>query len=132
MQKLFILAALFLCSLCVVAQDDTRVSATWQVVKYDITATLPQSDSDRNLSAKAKLDLKNVSSRAATTLTLRISPSAEVASISINGTVTEFTKGEERIGSGSLQRLVVRMPSVQPGGALTATVDYKFSVKDNS
>src|SRR6187200_230806 len=98
------------------AQDDTRVSATWQVVKYDISAMLPQSDSDRNLSAKAKLDLKNVSSRPATTLTLRISPSAEVVSVSINGTVTEFTKGEERIGTGSLQRIVVRMPSVPPGG----------------
>jgi len=114
------------------AQDDTRVSATWQVVKYDITATLPPSDSDRNLSARAKLDLKNVSSRPATTLTLRISPSAEVSAVSINGTATEFTKGEEKVGSGSLQRVVVKMPTVQPGSSLTATVDYKLLVKDNS
>src|SRR6187551_3595396 len=93
----------FLCllltlSASVFAQDDTRVSATWQVVKYDITATLPQSDSDRNLSARAKLDLKNVSSRPATTLTLRISPTAEVSAFTINGAPTEFTKGEEKVG----------------------------------
>ena len=132
MQKLFILATLFLYSLCAQAQDDTRVSATWQVVKYDITATVPQSDTDRNLSARAKLDLKNVSPRPASTLTLRISPSAEVSSFSINGTATEFTKAEEKVGTGSLQRIVVRMPTVQPGGSLTAVVDYKLLVKDNS
>jgi hypothetical protein len=114
MQKLFILATLFLYSLCAQAQDDTRVSATWQVVKYDITATVPQSDTDRNLSARAKLDLKNVSPRPASTLTLRISPSAEVSSFSINGTATEFTKAEEKVGTGSLQRIVVRMPTVNP------------------
>src|SRR6476469_7128545 len=132
MQKLFILAALLLSSLCVVAQDDTRVSATWQVVKYDISATLPQSESDRNLSDRAKLDLKNVSSRPATTLTLRISPTAEVSAFTINGSPTEFTKGEQKGGTGSLQRIVGKMPTVQPGSSLTATVDYKLLVKDNS
>ena len=114
------------------AQDDTRVSATWQVVKYDITATLPQIETDRSLAAKAKLDLKNASVCPASTLTLRISPSAEVASVSVNGTKADFTKGEEKVGTGTLQRIVVRIPSVQPGGTLAATVDYKIAVKDNS
>lgn len=116
----------------VFAQDDTRVSATWQVTKYDINAILPQSDSDRKLSAKAKLDLKNVSSRPASTLTLRISSAAEVASVSVNGSPAEFTKGEEKVGVGSLQRIVVRVAAVQPGGVLSATVDYKINVKENS
>ena len=48
----------FLNSLVCFAQDETRVSATWQVIKYDITATLPQTETDRSLTAKAKLDLK--------------------------------------------------------------------------
>ena len=61
------------------AQDDTRVSATWQVAKYDLKAALPQGETDRKLTVKAKLDLKNVSARPASTLTLRISPSAEVS-----------------------------------------------------
>src|SRR5688572_5754250 len=82
------------------AQDDTRPSATWQVVRYDINATLPQTETDRNLTAKAKLDLKNVSPRSASTLSLRISPAAEITAVTINGTTADFTKGEEKIGSG--------------------------------
>ncbi|MEP7148400.1 MAG: hypothetical protein ABI857_05900 [Acidobacteriota bacterium] len=114
------------------AQDDSRVSATWQVATYDITATLPQSETDRNLTVKAKLDLKNVSGRSASTLTLRISPSAAVTSVSVNGATADFTKGEEKVGTGSLQRIGIRLPSVQPGGVLSTTVDYKISVKENS
>ncbi len=114
------------------AQDDTRVSATWQVSRYDITATLPQSETDRNLTVKAKLDLKNVSGRPASTLTLRISPSAAVTSVSVNGTTVDFTKAEEKVGTGTLQRIAIRLPSVQPGGILSATLDYKLAVKDNS
>ncbi|PYS99660.1 MAG: hypothetical protein DMF63_11310 [Acidobacteria bacterium] len=139
MQKLFILAALFLCSVSVKAQgtlsvtaQDTRPTATWQVVKYDIAVTIPPSDADRNLSAKAKVEVKNISAKAATTLSLRISPAAEVATTAINGSPTEFAKAEEKMGTGSLQRINIRIPAVQPGGVLTATVDYKLAVKDNS
>lgn len=112
--------------------DDTRVSATWQVQKYDLSATLPASDSNRELSARAKLDLKNVSSRPAGTLTLRISPAAEVSALTVNGTANDFTKGEEKTGTGSLQRIVVRMPAVAPGGTASIGVDYKLNVKENS
>lgn len=114
------------------AQDDTRISATWEVRKYDIAATLPQNDSDRILAVRARLDLKNVSQRPASTLTLRISPSAEIASVSVNGITTDITKGEEKVAAGSLQRLQVRIPAVQPGGSVSATVDYKLNVKENS
>ena len=130
-----ILAAVILmtAAICVAAQDDTRPSATWEVQKYDINATLPQSDSDRNLSARAKLDLKNISARPALTLTLRISSSAEITAASINGSTVEFTKAEEKVNSAvSLQRIVIRMPSVQPNGAVSVILDYKFNVKDNS
>ena len=94
-----ILAAVILmtAAICVAAQDDTRPSATWEVQKYDINATLPQSDSDRNLSARAKLDLKNISARPALTLTLRISSSAEITAASINSSTVEFTKAEEMV-----------------------------------
>lgn len=114
------------------AQDDARVSATWQVSKYDIAVTLPTNDSDRNLTAKAKLDIKNVSSRPAGTLTLRISPSAEVSAVAVNGATNDFTKREEKVGTGSLQQIVLRMPTVAPGGSVSISVDYKLNVKDNS
>ncbi len=115
------------------AQDDTRPSATWQVQRYDISATLPQTDSDRNLTVKAKLDLKNVSPRPASTLTLRIGSSAEITAVNVGGTAIDFTKAEEKINSAtSLQRIVLRLTSVPPNGTVSATVDYKFNVKDNN
>lgn len=128
---LFLLLTAFLSS-SLFAQDDTRPSATWQVQRYDINATLPSTPTDRNLTAKAKVDMKNVSSKPASMLTLRISPNAEVTAVTVNGTAADFTKGEEKVGTGSLQRIVVRVPTVQPGGMLSATVDYKLNVKDNS
>ncbi|MGH9949281.1 MAG: tetratricopeptide repeat protein, partial [Pyrinomonadaceae bacterium] len=116
----------------VFAQDDARLSATWQVQKYDISATLPQADTDRSLNAKAKLDLKNVSSRSASSLTLRISPNAAVTSVTVNGTTADFSKREEKLGSTSLQQIAVRIPSVAASGTISAVVDYKLTLKDNS
>lgn len=130
-----ILAFLFLIFVQVTfAQDvDTRPTATWQVQKYDIAVTLPQGEADRNLAVKAKLDVKNVSGRPASTLTLRIGSSAEVATVSVGGTNVDITKAEEKITSAtSLQRIVLRVPSVQPNGIISLSVDYKFNVKDNS
>ncbi len=123
---------LFTFALSSLAQDDTRATATWQVQKYDITANLPASETDRNMTVKAVLNLKNVSSRPASTLTLRISPNAEISSVKINDATAEFTKGEEKIGTGSLQKIVVRVPSAQPNANLSAAVDYKLNVKENS
>ena len=128
------IACVLLCfAIYVLSQDENaRVSATWQVARYDLTATVPQSEADRNLAATAKLDLKNVSSRPASTLTLRISPSAEITSVSVNGSRADFSKGEEKVGTGALQRVVVRIPAVPSGGSLPVTVEYKLNVKDNS
>lgn len=114
------------------AQDESRASATWQVQKYDLAATLPSSEADRNMTVKAVLTLKNISSGAASRLTLRISPNAEVSAVRVNDAAAEFTKAEEKIGNGALQRIVVRVPSIQTGAALSVTVDYKLNVKDNS
>lgn len=115
------------------AQADTRASATWQVQKYDITATLPQDEKDRNLAVKAVLTLVNVSGGPAPTLTLRISPNAAVSAISINGSTADFSKSEEKINaSSSLQRLVMRFPSAAAGAVVIAIVDYKLANKENS
>ncbi len=123
---------LFTLALAAFAQDDTRISATWQVQKYDISATPPAAVTDRNLTVKATLSLKNVSPRPASTLTLRIRPNATISSVTINGTTSDFTKAEEKIGTASLQRIVVRMPTVASGGTASTIVDYKLNVKENS
>lgn len=136
MRKFLITASAFLIfafAVSVSAQDESRASKTWEVQKYDISATLPQTETDRNLAVKALLNLKNVSSKAASTLTLRISPNATISTVKVNDAAADFTKGEEKIGgSGTLQRIVVRVPATQPNTNLNVAVDYKLNVKENS
>lgn len=133
-KRFIISAVLFAVSaLSASAQDDSRASKTWEVQRYDINATLPQVETDRNLTVKAVLSVKNVSSRPASTLTLRISPNAEVSGVKINDATADFTKAEEKIGSsGTLQRIVVRVSATPPGANLNVAVDYKLNVKENS
>ncbi len=114
------------------AQDETRAIQTWKVEKYDISATLPQDESGRSLVSRATIKLKNVIGRPASSLTLRISPLAEVSGVNINGSVTDFTKSEEKTGTGTLQRIAMRFPAIASDATLTASVDYKITVKDNS
>ncbi|MFN0140961.1 MAG: tetratricopeptide repeat protein [Pyrinomonadaceae bacterium] len=116
------------------AQTPTRTaSATWQVQKYDLNVTLPQDERSRSMTVKAILNLKNVSSSPAGTLTLRISPFAEVSAVKINDASVDFSKNEEKLTSAtSLQRIGVRFASIAPNGVVSATVDYKLTVKDNS
>lgn len=124
---IFALPAAFL------AQDENvRVSAAWQVKRYDITATLPAA-ADRYLTAKAALNLQNVGTGAGSRLTLRINPGAEVSAVTVNNSAAAFTKGEEKLGtSRTLQRLVITLPTVQPGATTGVTVDYKLKVDENS
>ena len=123
----------FALTLSTFAQDDSRASITWQVQKYDITATLPQTETDRNLSVKATLNLKNVSSSAASTLSLRISANATVSAVSVNGATVDFSKREEKINANSsFQKIVVRVPSTPANQIISAAIDYKLNVKENS
>lgn len=116
------------------SQTPTRTAAaTWQVQKYDLNITLPQDERSRSMTVKAVLNLKNVSSSPAGTLTLRISPLAEVSAVKINDGSVDFSKSEEKINTvTALQRIGVRFGSIPAGGAVTAAVDYKITVKDNS
>jgi hypothetical protein len=82
-------------------QDTTAASATWQVQKYDINTTLPQSEADRSMAVKAVLSVKNVSANPASTLTLRVAPTAEVTAVSVGGSTVDFTKREEKINASA-------------------------------
>ena len=125
----------FLFGLCstLAAQDDTRPAATWQVQKYDISVSVPQSEADRAIAVKARLDLKNISPRPASTLTLRISPDAEISGVNVAGAAVDHSKAEEKINRAlSLQRIVLRIPTVAANGTISASIDYKLNVRDNS
>lgn len=114
------------------AQDEVRLSATWQVKKYDLAVSLPQTESDRSVSVRSIVTVMNVSPRPATTLTLRISPNATISAVTIEGSPADFSKREEKIGSAALQQVVIRISPIAPGGTIRAGVDYKLLVKDNS
>ncbi len=132
--KIIATAFLFLLinSLSTFSQDTTKISKTWEVQKYDVTATLPAAETDRFLSAKAILTLKNVSNGSASSLTLRISPNATVSAVKINDSAADFTKSEEKLGSGALQKIGIRGLSAASGGSLKAEVSYKLKVDENS
>ena len=110
------------------------VSATWEVLKYDIQAALPQNFStNRFLNVKAKLNIKNVRDRAFSRLTLRISDKATVSAVQVNNSVADFRKGVEGIGGNRmLQRIIVSVPSIQPNSVFNVIVSYKIEVKANS
>lgn len=107
-------------------------SATWQVVKYDLAVMLPTVETAREMTVRAKLDLKNVTARPAASLTLRISPNATVSAVSLNGNAAEINKFEEKLGNSSLQVVGLKMQPIASGGSLTAVVDYKIALKDNT
>lgn len=129
---LFILALVLAMPAISSAQDNGRTAtATWQVQKYDIDAVLP-TDGGRSVSVKAGLSLKNISGRSATSITLRVSPFAEIATIKVNGAAVDFTKAEEKSASVSLQRIGMRVTAVAADAVANVTVDYKISPKDNT
>jgi len=107
-------------------------AATWQVQKYDLDVTLPQ-EASRVVTVRALLSVKNISGKPASTLTLRISPYAEVSAVRINEGNAGFSKNEEKINaSTNLQRIAVRFASMAPDALVNAAVDYKLTLKDNS
>ena len=122
----------FLVTFSVNAQN--RVSITWEVLKYDLVVSLPDNYSaSRDLNTVATLNLKNVSNRTFSQLTMRINDNAEISTVSVNGSTADFRKREEGIGgSRKLQKAIVSLPPIAPGTTFTVRVNYKFRVKSNS
>jgi tetratricopeptide (TPR) repeat protein len=124
---------IFTFSLSIFAQDDARVAAGWRVLKYDINANLPSNPADRNLSARATLNLQNIGTGAGSRLTLRIHEKAEVTSVTINNSNATFNKiADEKLGARPVQRFVVNVPNVQPNANITVTVNYNLKIEENS
>lgn len=114
------------------AQDGVTAGAAWQVIKYDVTATLPTAATDRVLNVRAILNLRNVGRGVGATVTLRINPKAEVTAAQVGGATANFRKtSDDKLGA--FQRFTVSLPaSVQPNGTTAVTVEYKLTVTDNT
>lgn len=131
--KKIALFVLFVFAFIINVAAQGQIALEWRVTKYDITATLPQTPTDRNLTAKAVLNLQNIGSSAGSRLTLRISEKAEVSAVQVNNAAATFTKGQEPIGgSRNAQRIILNVPSTAPNGTVSVSVDYKLRVDENS
>ena len=107
------------------AQDELR--AAWQVSNFDITVS--GLGNDRFLNARAVLTLINVGRGPGSTVSLRISPKAEIKAASVNGASAAFRTAPER----NLLRPTVTLPTaVPPNGTVTVTLDYRLPVEENS
>src|SRR5580765_8418102 len=81
----FIFLVLFI-SIDAQAQDEAR--AAWIVTNFDVTVANP--GADRVLNAKAIVTARNVGSGAGATLSVRISPKAEIKSISVGNAAATY------------------------------------------
>src|SRR6266516_612674 len=107
------------------AQDDLR--AAWQVTNFDIAVS--GLGNDRFLNARATLTLRNICHGSGSTVSLRISPKAEIKTASVNGANASFRIAPER----NLSRPTVTLPSpVAPDGSVTITLDYRLPVEENA
>lgn len=113
--------------------SQSAIKLTWEVVRYDITATVPEDfRTGRDLDVDASLTFKNISDSSASTLSLRISDQAEISSVRAGGSTADFRSSPETTGGARpLQRTVVSIPPVGPGQTATVSVRYKLKVKEN-
>jgi tetratricopeptide (TPR) repeat protein len=101
----------------------------WQVTQYDITVT--PDVAGRSFAARAVITARNVGAGAGRTLTLRLNPSAKVESAGVGDAAARFTTGTDSLTK--LQTARLQLPSdVAPGGTVTAAVEYRMSVAENS
>jgi len=114
-------------SIAAPAQDEAR--AAWQATSFDITVS--NAGTDRALSARAIVTLRNVGRGAGSTLSLRLNPKVEVKSVTIgSANATYQSRPESR---GNAQRLTLNLPTPIPANeSVTATLDYRFPVTDNT
>ncbi|HYJ47302.1 MAG TPA: hypothetical protein VEV81_11885, partial [Pyrinomonadaceae bacterium] len=135
------LALALLCSFyltpAVQAQDEPTASAAWQVTKFDITVSVPTGE--RLLSSRALLTAQNVGRGTGSTISLRMSPKADIKSVTVNGASATFTSKEEtrtRPEGGvisTLQRLTISLAvPAAPNASVTVGVDYSLPVGENT
>jgi hypothetical protein len=110
------------------ANAQTVTTASWKVLRYDISATVPQNE--RGLNVRATVSAKNVGTASGTTMTLRLSPQAEVKTAKANESETTFRTRTETLGN--LQNVVVTIPSTAIDSSVNVTIEYRLAVASNS
>ena len=120
------LAALLVAAASVRAQD----GPVWQVRRFDVTADVPAATT-RTLTARAIVTARNVGRGAGRTLTVRITPAAEVKGVTVGGAAAQFTSRQE--SRTRLNAVATTLPApVPPGGEVSVAFDYSVPVEANT
>jgi tetratricopeptide (TPR) repeat protein len=127
-----ILLALLLVFACVARarQQPTEGAPAWQVTLFDVNVNAANR-AERAIAARARITVRNVGSGPGRTLTLRLNNAAKIDSASVGGEPARFVSGKD--ARAQLQTAQLTLPSVvPPGGSVTATLDYRLPVADNT
>ena len=111
------------------AQEEAR--PVWQVLRFDVTATLPAATTERALAARALVNAKNVGAGTGRTLTLRLNSAAEIKSATVGDASAQYyARAESRTG---LQQVTITLPApVATGGTVSVALDYRLPVAANT
>ena len=114
------------------AQQPAEAGPAWQVTSFDVSVNASgASAAERGVSARATISARNVGGSAGRTLTLRLNPAAKVESATVGGAAVRFTAGRD--ARAQLQTAQLALPApVAVGGTLTATLDYRLPVAENT
>ncbi|HJQ33500.1 MAG TPA: tetratricopeptide repeat protein [Pyrinomonadaceae bacterium] len=112
------------------AQAPADAGPAWQVTQFDVSVN-GASAADRSISARATISARNVGGGAGRTLTLRLSQSAKVEGASVGGQSATVTPGKDTRAQLQTAQIVLPAP-VPPGGTVTAALDYRLPVGENS
>lgn len=129
---------IFICTLSLIstahalAQEEVR--AVWQVVRFDVTATLPAATAtatERALTARAIVNARNVGAGTGRTLTLRLNSAAEIKAAAVGDASAQYyARAESRTG---LQQVTLTLPApVAPGATASVALDYRLPVTANT
>lgn len=128
--------SLFLALVCacacasVVRAQAQEQPAAWQVVRYELTANLPAAPTDRALSARARIEARNVGGTART-FTVYTNPDVEVKSAAVNDAPARFNSRTNERTKLKATQMVLASP-VAAGGVANVVVEYALSVAANT
>jgi tetratricopeptide (TPR) repeat protein len=113
----------------VFARQAEEPGAAWQVLRYEVTVNA--GGAEPALTARVRIEARNVGAGAGRTFTARLNPSATVESATVGETPARSTKYSESRTQLQLARLSLPTP-VPPGGTVSVTFDYSLPVPENS
>lgn len=114
------------------AQQPGPALPAWQVTSFDVSVNAAGASGDaRAVAVRATINARNVGAAAGRTLTLRLNNAAKIESATVGGQAAAFNPGKD--AAAQLQTAQITLPAPVPvGGTVTATLDYRLTVAENS